>query len=123
MPTAQTVAGVTVSRDESPLLRSGNVSKSRGGLIFQIIVQNTGTLAYFQLFKNLVPSATPPYACTLPADASVPDMTYQVAANSTLILNFPGGDGCPTSIAWCQSSTQATKTIGTAAFIVHIDYR
>ena len=125
MPAAQTVAGVTASRDESPVKRVSGVTKSKGGLILSIYVQSSSAvIEYFQLFKNLTPSATPPFLVAVPADTAVPDMSYPIAIGGTLQIQIPGGDACPTSIVWCESTTQGTKTVAvTPQFTVSIQYR
>tara|TARA_R110000868_G_scaffold68692_3_gene203111 strand:- start:100 stop:336 length:237 start_codon:yes stop_codon:yes gene_type:complete len=62
-------------------------------------------------------------ATALPADASVPVAVYTVAASSNLTIDF-GNRGRTNSvgIVVCNSSTGATKTIGSADCWFDVQY-
>lgn len=73
--------------------------------LFSLVVQNTGAAQYVQIFD----------ASSLPADGAVPKVSLSLAATaSSGPFNF--GDGIPFTrgIQVCNSSTAATKTIGSA---------
>ena len=54
-------------------------------------------------------------AASLPAEASVPKIVFEVQASSKFALDYgPSPRKFTTGIVICNSSTQATKTIGSA---------
>ena len=80
---------------------SGVIKASPGVLKFLQITNNKASAQYFQLHNT----------AAVPADAAVPFLTVYLQAGGTYFvedLTFPAG------IVWCNSSTRATKTIGSA---------
>lgn len=62
-------------------------------------------------------------AAALPADANVPEESFAVAGSSNFEITFPEEKSFTTGIVVCNSSTQATKTIGSADCWFSADYR
>ena len=65
---------------------------------------NSGAAQFIQLHD----------AASLPADTAVPVITFTVPASSNFSLSFPEGRPFANGIVICNSSTGATKTIGSA---------
>jgi hypothetical protein len=62
-------------------------------------------------------------ANTVPADASVPLFSWPLAANNGVGFAFPGnGRRFKTGLVLCNSSTDATKTIGSADCFFDVQY-
>lgn len=65
-------------------------------------------------------------AASLPADTAVPELVIIAAADSDFVIDL-GDNGCvfETGIVICNSSTRATKTIGSAdcSFFATVDAR
>lgn len=97
-------AGATVVG--SAALEASHVLKTTPGTALKLMVNNTKSSAQFIQLHD---------AAALPADAVVPLVSLVVAANANLILNLDD-IGLPflTGIVVCNSSTAATKTIGSA---------
>lgn len=73
--------------------------------LFSLIVLNTGAAQYIQLFEST----------TVPANGAVPELpAVYVAANSTVQFDFGVYGMDFDSLSVCNSSTAATKTIGSA---------
>ena len=53
-------------------------------------------------------------AASLPADASVPEEVFTVPATANFTIEFPRGKSFTVGMVVCNSSTAATKTIGSA---------
>jgi len=90
----------------SNVLASSLLVKAGTGTLFGVSVFNSKASAQFvQLFDLAV----------LPADGAVPTATFTVAASSNLGLYFGSvGRSFNAGILLCNSSTAATKTIGSA---------
>lgn len=91
--------------------------------VSKIVVFNDNVAAqYIQLFDSV----------TVPADTAVPDLCFVVPADSMLVFEFPltierralrGTDRHPlfeTGVAIANSSTSATKTVGTTDCLFYI---
>ena len=61
-------------------------------------------------------------ASSLPADGAVPEYVIIVPADSNFTIEFPQGLSLTTGIIACNSSTLATKTIGSADCWFHATY-
>lgn len=63
-------------------------------------------------------------ANTLPADASVPLFSTPISANNLSAFSFPAnGRRFKTGLVLCNSSTDATKTIGSADCFFDVQYQ
>ena len=68
----------------------------------ELTVTNTGAAAYLQVFLE---------TSAVPADTAVPDLVIAVPANATVSYDPQGGRwSVGGNIAFCLSSTAATKT-------------
>lgn len=89
----------------SPRLEASRVVKSGPGVLYGLAVTNTKASAqYVQVFD----------AATVPADTAVPLLAASVPAGDALGLTWLPGRTFLTGIVVCNSSTQGTKTIGSA---------
>jgi hypothetical protein len=62
-------------------------------------------------------------ASTLPADGAVPLISVPIAATASIGLAFtPGGRWFTIGCVVCNSTTQATKTIGAANCLIDVQY-
>lgn len=53
-------------------------------------------------------------AASLPSDTAIPKIVFRVPATSSFSLDYKKGREFQVGIVICNSSTEATKTIGTA---------
>lgn len=97
------ISGTTVV---TPALAASKILKASAGTLISLTVSNTKVSAQFiQLFDS----------ATLPADAVVPMASYKVPASDGRSFDIPiTGMAFANGIVACNSSTQATKTIGSA---------
>ena len=95
-------------------LRASVVVKTTQGKLYGLTVTSTNANAQFiQVFD----------AASLPADTSVPLFTLNVAANSPVGLYYGSvGRAFEQGIVICNSSTQGTKTIGSADCLFDVQY-
>lgn len=61
-------------------------------------------------------------AVSLPADTAVPVVVFRVPATSSFSLNYDAGREMQNGIVICNSSTAATKTIGSADCWFDVEY-
>jgi hypothetical protein len=61
-------------------------------------------------------------AASLPSDTAVPKITFTVPATTSFSLDFNVGREYQTGIVICNSSTAATKTIGSADCWFDVQY-
>ena len=81
------------------------VIKASAGTIYEVRGHNDAASSqYIQVHD----------AASLPADTAVPEDSFLVAADSNFSITFPQGKSCATGIVVSNSSTLATKTIGSA---------
>ena len=83
------------------------IIKAGSGRLFGLTGYNSkGSAQFIQLHDS----------ATLPTDTAVPKVVFRVAANSNFSLNYDAEDGreFASGIVVCNSSTGATKTIGSA---------
>jgi hypothetical protein len=109
------VASLTnaVTLDTSSAAEASSVTKASAGKLYGFVFSNANAaVRYLQFFNST----------TVPADTTVPFLCFQVAASTTTSFFFPMGIPFSTGIAWCNSSTQNTKTIGSADSIANVFY-
>lgn len=96
----------TVSTAASTALAASLIIKDTPGTLFSLSVYNDkGSAQYIQLHDS----------ATVPADTAVPVFVFQVATKTTQVINLADlGMSFATGIVVCNSSTAATKTIGSA---------
>lgn len=103
--TTTTGSSGSITRANSSALEASRVIKASAGTLWDVIVYNDkGSTQYIQLFDS----------ATVPADATAPIMTFPIATKSTVGISFQEGMPFATGIAISNSSTAATKTIGSA---------
>ena len=89
----------------STALANSRVIKTGDGILYGFTVTNTKASAQFvQVFD----------AATVPADGAVPIIAMSVPASTALGFNWLPGRTFFAGIVLCNSSTQGTKTIGSA---------
>lgn len=102
-----------VSLDTSSAAEASSVTKASAGRLYGFVFSNgNGGVRYLHFFN----------ATSVPADTAVPFLIFKVAANETLAWNFPLGIPFSTGICWANSSTQNTKTIGSADSLANVFY-
>jgi hypothetical protein len=98
-------SSTTTASYKSAISVSSNVIKNSSGALFKIFGYNSGPAQFIQLFNST----------TIPADNAVPVMSWRVQAASNFEIEFGAcGIFLNTGISVCNSSTSATKTIGSA---------
>lgn len=97
----------------SPRLQASCVVKTGPGILYGVTITNTkATAQFFQLFD----------AATLPADGAVPLLAKSITASDAVGFNWLPGRTFLVGIIVCNSSTQSTKTIGSADCIFDCQY-
>ena len=108
------VSTYTPDIDVSAAAEASSVTKASAGVLYSVTFSNgNAATRYFQVFDST----------TVPADATVPKITFACAAGQTISLEWPKGRFFSTGIAWCTSSTQNTKTIGAADALADVGYK
>lgn len=97
----------------STALEASRVVKVEGGTLWAIRVTNTSASAQYIQVHNTV---------SVPADTAVPIETVLVAATNSVVIPFAYGLRCDTGISLSNSSSAATKTIGSADCWFSVDY-
>lgn len=113
-PTPSGAAAQALSNDTSTAYEASSVTKASAGTVYGVTGYNSKTSAQFFQFFN---------STTVPADATAPVITVYVSAQSNFSIDFGVyGRRFSTGIAWSNSSTGATKTIGSADMFVDVNY-
>lgn len=107
-------SGVLPLNATSRTLGASLVVKASQGKLYGLSVTNTNAAArFFQVFD----------AATLPADTAVPVISFSVAAAQAGGLYFGSvGRAFEQGIVVCNSTTQGTKTIGSADSLFDAQY-
>ena len=101
------------SSDVSAAYEASSVSKASAGAFFSMVGYNSRTSTQFiQIFNS----------ATVPADGAAPVFTFAVPASSNFSLDIPKGHWFSTGISWSNSSTGATKTLGSADVFATVEY-
>lgn len=112
--TVSGASGVTTARANSSGLAASLVVKASSGVLWDIVITNTkASLQYIQVFDS----------ATVPADTAVPIVSFPIAASpQAFVISFQQGMPFTSGIAISNSSTAATKTIGSADCLIAADY-
>lgn len=104
----------TPTVDDSAAYEASSVSKNAAGILHGAIGYNSASFAQWILFFN---------STTVPADATVPITGIFVDALSPFVWTCPSrfSKSFATGIAWSNSLTGPTKTIGAANCWVNVD--
>lgn len=106
-------SSVTTSRANSTGLANSLIIKAAAGTLWDLrIYNNKASLQYFLVFDS----------ATVPADTAVPLFTYPVSATTAFGDSFQNGQAFVNGIVICNSSTAATKTIGSADCLFVANY-
>ena len=100
--------------DTSAAAEASSVTKASPGMLYSFTGTNSsGSNRYLQFFNST----------TVPADATVPVLSYFCASGGTISDDLPFGRSFTTGISWCWSSTAATKTIGSTDGLVDVRFK
>ena len=103
-----------VTYNDSTALVASVVVKASAGTIFSVVGYNDKTSAQFIQLHD---------SSSLPADTAVPKIPFRVPAKSNFYLDFGEiGRQCENGIVLCNSSTVATKTLGSADCWFSVQY-
>jgi len=106
------VADYSPELDTSAAVEASSVTKASAGNLYGVTFSNgNAATRYLQFFNS----------ATVPADATVPVIT--IACGQTVAVEWPKGRFFSTGIAWCNSSTQNSKTIGAADSLADVSFK
>ena len=93
----------------SPALASSAVVKTGPGILYGFTITNTSSSAQYVLLFDYANAATP-----VPANGAIPLLAQSCPANDATTFNWIPGRTHLVGIVLCNSSTNATKTLGSA---------
>jgi hypothetical protein len=97
----------------SRTLEASRVIKTGVGILYGLTVTNTKASAqFFQVFD----------AATVPADGAVPLLSKSVPAGDAVGIDWVPGRTFRVGIVVCNSSTSATKTVGSADCLFDVQF-
>lgn len=100
------IEGRATANATSTALEASRVIKSAPGSLYRVSIYNGKAGSQYIQLHN---------ASSLPADTAVPVFTFQMATLTTIQLDWDTiGRYFDTGIVICNSSTAATKTLGSA---------
>lgn len=106
-------APVVPANNFNPRLANSLIVKTGAGVLYGFTVSNTNASAQFvQVFD----------AATVPADGAVPILSLSVPGGNGTGFNWIPGRAFLVGMVLCNSSTQATKTIGSADCLFDAQY-
>ena len=94
-------------------LAASLVVKAKGGTLYGFTGHNNKSSSQFIQIHD---------ASSLPSDTAVPAIIFAVPATSSFSLNYDVGREYQVGIVICNSSTAATKTIGSADCWFDVQY-
>lgn len=100
--------------DVSAAAEASSVSKASTGVLYGFTFSNANASTRYLQFYN---------STTVPADTAVPFATFECPSGKTISGEWPKGRYCATGIAWANSSTQNTKTIGSADSLCDVQFK
>ena len=112
--TPDSTSTFTIAPYVSSALEASAVIKASAGNLFSITFTNSNAaIRYLQVFNST----------TVPADTAVPTLTFPVQPGSTLAFDTGKfADRYTTGIAICNSTTLASKTLGSADSLFYVKY-
>ncbi len=115
--------GVYADPDEvTDLARFLNNANSRAVAASLVVKQNAGLCFGFTVSSVAAQFILVFDASSLPAESTVPLLSFPVAATSTIANAWIPPRGFRNGIVLCNSSTQHTKTIGSADCIFDVQF-
>lgn len=99
--------------DTSAAAEASSVSKASPGVLYRFTFTNTNAATRYLQFFN---------STTVPANGTVPVLSFACAAGATITETFLHGKYFSTGLTWCNSSTAGTKTIGAADSVCDINF-
>lgn len=105
--------GTSVSRVSSTALEASRVIKNASGTLWDLTIDNSKTSEQWIQLHNTT---------SVPADTAVPVWIIRVAASTSVMVSFQEGMPFATGISVCNSSTAATKTVGSSDCFFSANY-
>lgn len=100
--------------DTSAAGEASSVTKASAGNLYGVTFSNANAATRYLQFFN---------STTVPADATVPVIVIACPGASTVAFEWPKGRPFTTGIAWCGSTSQNTKTVGSTDFLADVNFK